>query len=88
MTLVRNLASMKRKGGDRTKSLFAGKYVMIWSAEWRAWWRPKAQGYTGNPHEAGVFPFDEAWARSYHCGREKRISYHEVPTPILKGEGE
>lgn len=78
MALVRQLTSMKRLGGERTKALFAGKTVRIWSGEWRAWWRPKAQGYTDNIDEAGVFPFNEAWNRSYHCGPEKRISYHEV----------
>ena len=87
MALVRNLTSMQRKGGERTKVKFSGKHVRIWSAEWRAWWRPKAQGYTGNIEEAGVFPFDDAWARSHHCGPEKRISYHEAPTPPSRGEG-
>lgn len=79
MALVRKLTSMQRRGGDRTRALFAGKMVRIWSSERNAWWRPKAQGYTGDYQQAGIYTFDDAWARTAHCGPEKQISYHAAP---------
>ncbi|MCW5722048.1 MAG: hypothetical protein KIS86_12985 [Devosia sp.] len=74
----RRLTSMKRKGGERTKVKFAGKLVRIWSGARGAWWRPGSCGYTNDIAQAGIYSFEDAWATSSHCGREKRIAYEIV----------
>ncbi|MBC8737198.1 hypothetical protein F6X40_10295 [Paraburkholderia sp. UCT31] len=56
----------------------AGKVVHIFSGEHGYYWRPEAAGYTGNPKEAGQWPFEEALALSRHAGKEKRIKYRVV----------
>ena len=37
---------------------------LIWSNEHRAWWRPKAQGYTDSHERAGRYTREEAVAHS------------------------
>ena len=53
--------------------------VLIWSAQWRAWWRAESSGYTSDPTSAGVYDFDDAYRRTRHCGPEKRIEYFTPP---------
>lgn len=60
------------------KRHLAGKRVKIYSREWALWWRENAAGYTHVPMEAGVYEFEDALARSQHCGPEKGIEYEEV----------
>jgi hypothetical protein len=75
---ARLLTSMQRKGGERTMALMAGKTVRIWSQQWKSWWRPEAQGYTRDPGQAWVLPFEEAFRRTRHCGPEKGIEFQAV----------
>lgn len=49
--------------------------VYIWSDQHKAYWRPKAQGYTAREVEAGVWPRQEAVAMTKHCGPEKKIGF-------------
>lgn len=79
MTIRRHLTAMQRKGGERTRAKLAGKQVRIWSAEHRAWWRAERSGYTIHAEAAGLYPFEEAWAATSHCGPEKRIVFEVVP---------
>jgi hypothetical protein len=52
------------------------KYVYIWSGQWKAWWR-KGGGYTEYIEAAEKFEPQSAYRRTSHCGKEKKISYHE-----------
>jgi hypothetical protein len=47
--------------------------VYIWSDQWKALWRPKAQGYTDKIEEAGFWDWKEAWELTKHSGTEKGI---------------
>lgn len=60
---------------DAVAAPFRGRSVRIWSAEWRAWWRPDGRGYTDKINDAGIYSFEDAWSRSAHCGPEKGIIY-------------
>ncbi len=53
--------------------------VYIWSGEHGAWWRPECSGYTDAICAAGVYTMEYAWAKTRHCGREKKITYQEAP---------
>jgi hypothetical protein len=57
-----------------------GRMVRIWSGEHAAYWRPDCGGYTREVSEAGVYSFEDAYAATNHCGREKEISFE----PLLK----
>ncbi|RVT91438.1 hypothetical protein EOD42_22545 [Rhodovarius crocodyli] len=75
----RNLASIERAGGERTRVKLAGRLVRIWSGEHRAYWRDGGHGYTDNRRvEAWLLPFEDAYARVKHCGPEKRIAFEVV----------
>jgi hypothetical protein len=49
--------------------------VRIYSAEYGAWWRGKGNGYTVDAKASDVWDIGEAFARTIHCGPEKRIQY-------------
>ena len=70
---IATLEGMKRKDANHAKR--ARRLVYIYSGEHHAYWRPKAQGYTSNLNEAGVWLFPEAFAITKHCGPEKRIEF-------------
>ncbi|MGB5217379.1 MAG: hypothetical protein WBN66_03675 [Smithella sp.] len=53
-----------------------GKFVLIFSREHLAYWRPNAAGYTDCKEMAGVWPFADAFKRTRHCGPEKMIEFH------------
>lgn len=53
---------------------FEGERVRIWSGEHLLWWRG-GSGYTAEESEAAIFEWADAWARTSHCGDEKRITY-------------
>lgn len=67
---------MKRWPGLRAR--WSGRNVRIYSNEHEMFWRPNGAGYTADKAEAGVYDFDDAWARTSHCGPEKKIGYFEV----------
>lgn len=58
--------------------------VYIWSREHGAYWRPNAEGYTSDKTQAGIYGFEEAFDRTKHCGREKRIEYIAIPRVTLQ----
>jgi hypothetical protein len=60
---------------------FKGRKVLIWSAQWLAWWRPESAGYTSAINDAGIYDFDDAYKRTLHCGPEKRIEYITIKEP-------
>lgn len=64
-----------KKNPDKL-SLF--KRVMIWSEQWKAWWRNDGKGYTDHMDQAWVTPIYEAWDNVKHVGPEKRIYIVEV----------
>ena len=72
------LAGIRRTGqglGSAKCRAFAGREVVIWSDQHGAWWRKDAAGYTDDISQAGVYQFEDAYARTSHCGPEKEISY-------------
>lgn len=82
----RNLTSIKRSGGGRTTAKLKGCMVMIWSNQWCAWWRENGQGYTdGMVAPPWVLPFEDAYARTKHCGPEKGIQYEVAPKALGDG---
>lgn len=58
-----------------------GAQVRIWSGEHRAWWRANRSGYCSDVAGAGVYPFEDAWQASQHCGPEKQIAYAAYDPP-------
>jgi hypothetical protein len=69
---------MQRKNGDRIRAKMAGRRVMIWSNEHRAFWGQNGCGYSMNRNGAGVYRFEDAWNRTFHCGPEKQIAFVEA----------
>lgn len=57
------------------KEKFKGKYVHIVSGQWGCFWGPDGSGYTDKKADAGIYTFEDAWSRTYHCGPEKRIRF-------------
>lgn len=49
--------------------------VHIWSAQHGMWWATDGAGYASDQRHAGTFTMQDAWARTSHCGPEKRIVY-------------
>ncbi len=49
--------------------------VRIYSAEYKLFWRGKGNGYTTNPEESNIWDIKEAFHRTCHCGKEKRIQF-------------
>src|SRR4051812_46871407 len=76
--LIRHLAPMQRKGGERIRAKMSGKRVLIYSREHQAFWRPNGCGYVGGRDGAGVYRFEDAWSRTRHCGPEKKIMFVEA----------
>lgn len=56
----------------------AGNTVRIWSDEHRAYWRPGGGGYTVERVAAGTWAVQDAFAKTKHCGPEKRIWFETV----------
>lgn len=52
-----------------------GRKVYIWSGQWGAYWGKNYCGYTNKIADVGIYPIEDAWAHTYHCGLEKRISF-------------
>lgn len=52
--------------------------VIIWSGQWKAWWRVNGSGYTDNIKLAGIWSISEAWKRVNHCGPEKHIVLQSI----------
>jgi hypothetical protein len=77
------LNGINRKGPQQTVAywLLVGEKVRIWSREHQMYWRPNAQGYTGEPSAAGVYDFEDAYKRTKHCGPEKMIEYRRAAPP-------
>ena len=76
----RTLAGLKRKGTLKKWRTEKGHLpVLIWSGEWRSFWRAKACGYTPDATQAGVYTLDSAIAYSGHCDPSKKIEYHFLP---------
>lgn len=53
--------------------------VRIYSREHHCWWRANGSGYSTDIAEAGIYTFEDAFARSHHCGPEKGIEYEVLP---------
>lgn len=62
--------------------------VLIWSGEWRAYWRPESKGYTENRSEAGRYPREEAEAILRSVGPEKKLKIQPIPEKPLLFKGE
>lgn len=70
---------------DRNKALRGRDNFkcLIWSGQWSQYWGPNSRGYTPykpgaappNHTEAGIYTFAEALDSTWHCGREKRITF-------------
>jgi hypothetical protein len=78
------LNGINRRGGPQQTVKFwllVGERVRIWSQEHQSYWRANAQGYTRELAAAGIYDFEDAYARTKHCGPEKMIHYHRVATP-------
>jgi hypothetical protein len=52
-------------------------YVLIWSNEHSAWWKPNSCGYTSDRSEAGAYLLDDAMAICR--GANKHLRDAEVP---------
>lgn len=68
-----------------------GTHVRIWSGEHFAYWRPASAGYTTDGLGAGIYEFSDAYARTRHCGPEKRIAFEPIPNTATvqpKGSGQ
>lgn len=76
--LAMSLESVKR--APYPDPFGSGAKVLIYSHEYHAWYRAGASGYAIQRDEAGVFEFEDAFARTHHCGPEKGIEY-EVLAP-------
>lgn len=76
--LVRQLMPMLRKNGERVQATMAGRRVMIWSQEHGAFWRSNGCGYVETRNGAGIYRFEDAFARTRHCGPEKKIMFVEA----------
>lgn len=46
------------------------RFVLLWSDEHRAWWRPDGMGYTRRVEEAGLYDPDTVVQRWLHGGSE------------------
>jgi hypothetical protein len=59
--------------------------VKIFSSQWGYYWRKTGQGYTPNPHESQTYTIAEAFAKTKHCGPEKKIwfIYVDRATKVL-----
>jgi hypothetical protein len=77
-----NTINRMRRAGSVGINVFilrhGARYVLIWSAEWGAWWGPGAGGYTTDRRKAGVYTFLQALKTSGHAGPEKMIMYDFV----------
>lgn len=59
------------------------KNVRIWSGEHKAWWGANYCGYTVDIQSAGVYTMENAWNKTKHCCKKKKIVYYEtkdIPT--------
>lgn len=71
---------------EEAKALHLGKKVYIYSGQWQQYWGINGSGYTPytpeNPKEghsvAGIYTWEDALARTWHCGPEKKISYEFI----------
>lgn len=74
------LQRMKAKGvACQKERWFLGKKkVYIWSAEHCGYWRSDAAGYTCLADDAGVYDYEDARRRTWHCGPEKKIVFEMV----------
>lgn len=61
---------------------FADDGCLIWSAEWRMWWRSHGYGYTSIRDDAGRYTIADAYASTRHCDPSKGIMFEQVPTPV------
>lgn len=53
--------------------------VRIYSREHHCWWRANGSGYAEDIADAGVYTFEDAFARSHHCDPSKGIEYDVLP---------
>ena len=73
---------------DVVVAFYGDDLCLIWSDEWRKWWRPNAHGYTSDREQAGRYTLADAYARTRHCDPSKGIMFEQVdlPTPAPAGE--
>lgn len=81
------LSGLKRRGLVEWKGRewWARQYVMIWSREHLAWWRPEAKGYTDHEEAAWIVDFPTAYDHTKHCGPEKQIVFYSTIPPAHRG---
>lgn len=63
-----------RNALDKLVQENAGAKCVIWSGQWRSYWRENAGGYTLNVEDAGIYDIEDAHAAVCHNGLEKEIS--------------
>ena len=83
-----NQINRMRQAGSTGVAVFilrhGPRYVLVYSAEHGAWWRPGNCGYTLLRDEAGVYTFLQALRLTQHCGPEKDIRYDFVQPAELE----
>lgn len=74
------LNGIKRVGlfNWKTRENWNVRKVHVWSGEHGLFWRAEASGYTSDRTQAGVYEFHDAFDRTKHCGKEKRIEFVEA----------
>jgi hypothetical protein len=54
------------------------RLVRIFSDEHHAYWRPNGNGYVDDSIGAGIWSLYDAYERTSHCGKEKKIMFHLI----------
>lgn len=59
-------------------------WVLIWSIEHQAWWRPRSNGYTESIEEAGTYTASEA---TKILEQANIAAFHEAAIPLRMFSG-
>lgn len=80
LTRIQSLRRLSNRKCAEFISKNAHKNVLVWSAQWGAYWREMRAGYTSDPRQAGVYSLFEAYEATSHCGPEKQIFFEFLRT--------
>lgn len=75
LTRIQSLSRLSKHKSAQFISRNAHKKVLVWSAQWGAYWREMRVGYTSDPRQAGIYSLLEAYEATSHCGPEKQIFF-------------